>query len=240
MKNTRSIPFYLVVMFSATLLVGCDSGMNDFADNTDVSLSISTRSGSNDGPQTANSIQVESVEFLVQGLQLHRSVASRGIGQDSVAFRSEPLVIALKNSSLPRVLYTSAVPIGTYNRLSFEVDRPASQTALTSGDVENISGLNGRFSIVVDGLFQGTAFSYRSTSFLYSNVLFGEKLVLDGLTPGPINITLQVDLDRWFTGSDGSVLSPSDDSRANRSAIEKTIEDSFRLFRDTNSNGRPD
>jgi len=241
MKNIHSIPFFaVIVLFSAILLVGCDSGMSDIADSSDVTLSISARSEGNGGKKTMSSVQIENVEFLVQGIHLHPAAASRRIGQDSVAFRSDPLVIELKNSTIPRALYTSTIPIGTYDRLSFEVDRPTSPATPTRGDVQTFSGLNGQFSIVIDGLFQGAAFTYRSTSLLYSDVFFGDELVIDGLTPGPINITLQIDLDRWFTSTNGSVLNPADDSRANRTAIERTIEDSFRLFRDTNSNGRPD
>ncbi|MFT5142626.1 MAG: hypothetical protein ACI80V_003354 [Rhodothermales bacterium] len=67
---------------------------------------------------------------------------------------------------------------------------------------------------------------------------FPEVLVV-GDVSSTLYVTLQLDMGRWFGDNHGAGLDPTYASNGNVSQIDKSIRDSFRIFKDGNRDGFP-
>lgn len=89
-------------------------------------------------------------------------------------------------------------------------------------------------SVVIDGTFNGSAFSF-SSSLDEDQEREGTFTIAPG---GTANITLSFDTSRWFSDGQGGALDPS--NAANQSQIESNIKASLEAFEDDDSDGSDD
>ena len=74
---------------------------------------------------------------------------------------------------------------------------------------------------------------------MQQQVDFDEDIVIDESTVD-VNVTLLVDVSTWFQDDNGNELDPNDASGSNTSQIDKSIRESFRIFKDNNKDGQAD
>lgn len=121
------------------------------------------------------------------------------------------------------------VPAGTYDELEVAIGKVAPADA---GGVTGLADMNGK-SVIVDGTFNGTAFSFQSE--LEVSQKSETTLTVGGSSGG--NVTITVDPTGWFKGSAG-VLDPT--AAGNQQAIEENIAASIQAFPDDDMDGQND
>lgn len=89
-------------------------------------------------------------------------------------------------------------------------------------------------SVVIDGTFNGSAFSFSSS--LDEDQEREGAFTIDAA--GTTNLTLSFDTSRWFSDGQGGALDPSNAS--NQSQIESNIKASLEAFEDNDSDGSDD
>ena len=120
------------------------------------------------------------------------------------------------------------VPAGTYQELEVDVGPVAAGAA---AGVVGLPAMNGR-SVIVDGTFDGAAFSFQSTLDVRQKT---EAVITVG---GSNNVTISLDPTGWFAAPGGGILDPT--TATNRSAIEGNIRASIRSFEDDDRDGQED
>lgn len=221
----RSIlPVFLLTI--GLLVAGCDSSSSDSSSAT-VSLTIAPVSASAQmaalGKSTGVVVEITSVKVLLRTIQFHHRA-----DDDSLSFRTEPVVAELNLDGTPTVLAVAEVPEGAYHKVSFRVHKPEASETLIDPDFRIGTSGNERFSVIVEGFVDGEAFLYRSTKTMQQKLTFEEDLVIDADSAPSLSIPLTIDLATWFIGRDGSVLDPR---TANANLIDDPIRESFKAGR---------
>jgi hypothetical protein len=231
--------FVVVGLFVVVLLSGCDGSEVISADEVPVSLSLASSSELiNSASKNGGHVEFSSAKLLVREIQFHaRDEASDG---DSLDFRTESLVINLRTDSVVTEVAVESIPIGVYHKVSFRIHKPDEDETPPDPDFKTGQSGQERYSVIVDGQFGDAPFTYRSSKAMHQTISLPEDLVIDGSETEPINLTLLVDLDAWFVGNGGQELDPNSTSNGTISQIDKSIRDSFRLFKDRDRDGRDD
>ena len=134
-----------------------------------------------------------------------------------------------------------SIPPGTYSALEAKIrplrndsDHGQGSSAFLTAHPE----LNG-VSVVVEGTFNGTPFTYKGAARSELERRFDPPLVIDA---SPLNITVNVDLASWFRSQSGGLIDPSTANAggANAATVADNIKRSFRAFRDDDHNGQDD
>jgi hypothetical protein len=235
---------FIAVLASALAFVGCHSGKSSGT------LGVSAHADGNAGAASVDvggGVSVDRVRVLVRELKLEGGMEGGGMpmmaaddggGEGDGEVEIGPLVADVSgdalSASVTRV-FDADVPDGTYDELKITV---APVTGAAAGTPLAAMGTS---SIVVDGTrtpqgaTAGTPFSFATS--LQASQKLETKLVVDhaGKTS---NVTLVLDVKRWFTAGDGSPLDPTVD--ANRAAIEASILSSLRVERDDDEDGMDD
>lgn len=219
------------------LLSGCDSDSMSDPDEARVSLSLVT-TGLVSASKGGDHITITSARILIRAIQFHARDGDT-IG-DSLDFRTEPLVMQLSLDATANEVAVATIPNGSYHKISFRIHKPEDDETPPDPDFKIGSSGNERFSVIVEGEFEGATFTYRSTKSMHQRLFLPEDLVIDGTETGPLNVTLIIDMSNWFFSKDGELLDPTSESGGNRSRIDKSIRESFRIFKDRDRNGRPD
>jgi hypothetical protein len=149
--------------------------------------------------------------------------------------KSGPVLVDVPVDS--SVVTSLNVPIdtGLYRFLEGKV-RPAraSDTAFLAANPD-FDGV----SVRVEGTFNGTPFVYTGSAAAELELRFNPPLsVTDPLT----NVTIHINLDKWFRDAAGGVIDPSTASAGgvNESLVARNIHRSFNVFCDRNRDGHDD
>lgn len=133
------------------------------------------------------------------------------------------------------------IPEGTYSSLEAKLrpiragnDGGPASTAFLAAHPD----LNG-VSVIVEGTFNGTAFSYKGAVSTGIERTFSPPLTV-GATP--LGLTVNADLATWFRTSTGTLVDPAtaNSGGANAQLVADNIRRSFRAFRDDDHNGQDD
>jgi hypothetical protein len=130
---------------------------------------------------------------------------------------------ALDSGRVTSVFDASNVPSGTYRKIKFKIHK------LEDGDT-SFPGFP-RKSLVVTGTFRGAPFTFDSE--------VNEEQEREGsfaIGNGNDNITLNIDVSRWFAGAGGTTLDPTLSS--DRKQIEDNIKSSIDAYDDDDRDGR--
>lgn len=220
--------FFYALVFSAVLFFnGCsDTNTGPVSDNIEVGYR-----GSPDNSVTDGIFQLDSVKVLVRDIKLGTAM---GVYNN---FRFGPyiLYINLNSTAITRISNTYMGP-GAYSSASLDIYQLGVGESV--GDPDFVDA-NGRYSIVAKGTYNGTAFTYKSTA--NANLILNLPTAIDLAATSMTYLTLRVSPYGWFL-SGGTYLDPTNtvnDATINAN-IQTNINNSLRIYRDTNRDGEPD
>lgn len=220
--------FTILTIFSALLLFSScsDSNLGPAVTNSEISY-MSNTEGS-----LAGDLQIDSVKMLISGVQF-------GPNDTMLAFtnfRVGTFPLYLNMTGDVKLLSDAYVPIGTYKRTRFDVHQ---LLATESAPDPDFIDANGRYSVIVIGSYNGTAFTFKSQLNAVETLVFPASMTI--LADAVTNATIRVSPYKWFV-SGGAYIDPT--VPANTTLIEANIAsntgESFRVFVDTNKDGNPD
>lgn len=128
-----------------------------------------------------------------------------------------------------------AIPAGSYREMEFELDAVSSGEPRAAEFLAANPGFGG-LSVRVQGTYRGQPFVYTSRVDAEMELEFATPMVVS--STGGANVTVQVDVARWFRNGSGALLDPT--SSANAGTIDENIKLSFDAFEDDDRNGRDD
>lgn len=214
--------FFSILVFLTSGLLGCDSFSNDdTSEGATVILSIAPVQTAFKG---AEHVSFTRVRILLRTIQFHHRTDA---DDDSTDFRVEPLVAELSLDGTPTTLEVAEIDPGTYHKISFRVHKADSSEQLPDPDFRDGASDNERYSVLVEGMFDGQPFTYQSRKAFHQQVTLDPDLIIDGTEITPLEVSLQVDLSGWFIDNRGEPISPLDLAGSARSLIDKSIRDSF-------------
>ncbi len=219
------IPLILIALLAS--INGCkEDAIAPQGDNVDLSIK-STRDSTD-----ASVLQLDTVKLLISDIKLNVS----NNNQDSTNFKTGPYVLYLNWAPILQVVTSTYIPPGTYDKVRFMVHKLNDNEPVPDPDFADV---NGRYSVVVKGSFNDSAFVFKSDKSAHQKLTFPGSLVVS--STGYSNITLQIDPYIWFYVN-GLFIDPRDP--VNKVIIENNIKDNinanFKIFVDNDRNGQPD
>lgn len=132
--------------------------------------------------------------------------------------------------------FTVDLPVGRYDELKLQIHKPTGspKDVIFLTNNPDFAGI----SVRVRGTWNGEAFEYLTSITAEVEIELEEPIeVTEGV---PVAITLQVDIQSWFAGSNGALLDPTNPSQQIKSQIDQNIRQSFRAFEDGDGDGEDD
>lgn len=231
MKTTQSLNRTLFLMFGGLFLTlvlfisGCSESpvTSSAADNLEVSTYSSTTADNNTG---GNVLVLTTVKVLIKDIKLNVS----GSGESN--FKTGPYVLYLGLNSSVNTMTTGIIPVGTYDKIKFEIHKPNNNDSIPDPEFRDEFG---NYSVIAKGTFNGTAFTYKSKKSAHQMLNMNSELIM--METGRTNITLTVNPYSWFL-SGGIYMDP--DIASNENDIDNNIKASFKAIIDKDKNGIPD
>lgn len=158
---------------------------------------------------------------------------SRHDGDDCEDLELGPVLVDVPVTGTARPQLSVDLPKGSYKELDLKL-RAARDTAFRRLHPEVADA-----SVRVEGTYRGAPFVYTSNVATKLQLEFRPPLVVGDSTQ---NVTLALDVARWFVGRSGATIDPATagPNGANRAIVESNIRASFRAFRDHDRDGRED
>jgi hypothetical protein len=158
---------------------------------------------------------------------------------DCAEVRLGPVVFDLPLDQGSEPVLSALLPVGTYDRLKFQLHKPSNAT----GDADLVAEYPEmeNTSIRVEGTYNGTAFVFTTDLTEVEEVAFAEPVEV--AAEGEVPVTLQVDASGWFVDQAGNVLvdpAQANDGLPFESLVEQNIRASFRAFHDADADGAAD
>ncbi len=151
-----------------------------------------------------------------------------------------PMLVDLPLDATARTAITVNIPAGTYQQFEAEIDAISSENEGRQQESAAFLAANPNFrgvSIRVEGTYNGTPFVYTTGVEAEIELEFNPDMVVDGATN---NLTVHVDMSRWFVNGNGSRIDPStaNSGGVNKSLVDANIKRSFDVFEDDDHDGR--
>ncbi|MBU2446042.1 MAG: hypothetical protein KJ666_10820 [Bacteroidetes bacterium] len=165
---------------------------------------------------------------------------------DSVEFKTAPMVVEYNISGAVHEIAVSAVKFGTYREIGFKIHRvndydlddftPAERAPFA----DFLAGE--RYSMIIDGMVfkdgsGGQPFTYRSRVNEEQKYNFNPPLAITSSNPN-VTVTLRISSGGWFLGHGGVLLDPRDPR--NQDIIDQNLKVSIKVFRDDDRDGDDD
>jgi hypothetical protein len=188
-----------------------------------------------------NTLVINKVELVLREIELRRSGAAEcvaGTGDDCEELEIGPVLVDLPlgTAGASRDFSVQIAP-GTYDRVEFELHKPS--TSDDAGFVQANPAFDGT-SVRVTGTYNGTTFEY--TTDLNAEMEFDLVPALVANETGATDLTLFVDLDKWFRDASGALVDPETGNHGgiNEGLVEQNIQSALDAFEDDNHDGRDD
>jgi len=188
-----------------------------------------------------NTLVLSQVELVMRRIELHRAGAAACAditNDDCQELEFGPILVDLPlgTAGAARAFSVQIAP-GTYDKLELKIRVPS------SGSDARFRQANPAFenaSVRVTGTYNGTAFVY--TSDLEAEMEFGLNPALTANEGSATDLTLLVDLDKWFRGQAGTLIDPAtaNPGQPNETLVEQSIRSSLHAFRDDDRDGMDD
>ena len=148
-----------------------------------------------------------------------------------------PMLLDLPLDSVGQSKFAVAIPAGSYREVEFELDKV--RTGSSASRAESLFvAQHPEFrdmTVKVTGTYRGTPFTFTSRVEAEVEFEFEPALVVEAGVND--NITVSLDLGRWFRGETGALLPPT---AQNQSRIEQNIATSFDAYGDRDRDGKED
>ena len=236
MPNSRNkiiVTSFALVFLMLAALAGCknDSVTDPLSTQTDgvngnVVVGIYAENNGNDN----NTIIITHAKLIMRQLRLQTNG-----NEITQGIRLDPFVVYINLHPRVMPIGIANVQPGNYHLLKLQIHKPNPHE--TVSDPEFLEPNGTRYSFIIQGLFNGNPFTYKSqvTAARGINIEGNPVYVVEGTT---LYITLRVNPYSWFDRN-GDVMNPLDEG--NRHDIDNNIKESFkRAFKDMDRNGEPD
>lgn len=189
-----------------------------------------------------NTLVVNKVELVMREIELRRAdVASECTGGTSKSCEElefGPVLVDLPLGS-PGAARNFSVQIapGSYDKVEFKLHRPSSSDDASfvqaHPDLENVS-------VRVTGTYNGSDFTY--TGDFEAEEEFELNPPLTATETAATDLTVFVDLDRWFRDAGSTLIDPAtaNPGQSNAGLVEQNIKSSLEAFEDNDHDGRDD
>lgn len=256
---SKMFPLLAVVTLG---VAACSDGTGPSPGQQTITLNVATATasgaaGSAAAPESltvsGHTLAFDKVEVVLREIRLKRageegavctdgmpegtSGAATGDEQHDVCefFETGPFLVDLPLGGGPERILSIDVDTGTYRRAEFRVHKPDGSTdaafVAAHPDFDQIS-------IRVTGSYDGKAFTY--TTSTNAKQVASLDPALEVTAAGPTNLTLTVDLKKWFVNG-GQIIDPALAVSGQKAAlVDDNIRNSFRLFKDQDVDGRED
>lgn len=178
------------------------------------------------------------VQLVMREIELKRSDVTDCASPDDDGCEEielGPSLVDLPLTPGPEQAFAVELPVGTYDRIDFEVHKVGTDSAdlaflLQHPGFEDVS-------IRVEGTFNGTPFVFLSDVDEEQEFTLVPALVVSETASR--NVTIFVDVDGWFRRGDGSLLDPASANTGgpNESLVSNNISESFDAFEDDDRDG---
>jgi len=227
-KTKATISLFTLFIGTIIGIYGCSTTpVSTQTDNLDVSY----MSGRTFIDNVSDTLVLDTVKVLIKNIKLNGSGNS-----DSSNFKVGPYVFYLNFATGISIVNAAYIPPGTYDKVIFDFHKL--DDTETPPDPDFLD-LNGRYSTVVKGKFNGVPFVFKSDKSYHQKLSFPNSLIVTSAFVS--NITIQARPYIWFY-SNGVLLDPN--NSANKTTIENNIKDNvnenFKAFKDNDKNGIPD
>jgi hypothetical protein len=238
-----------VAAIATTLLAACDaSGPSSSAQ---VNFSVATQpaaaatAGSSESfTDGSNTLVIDRVQLVLREIELKRIEATTSCG-DSGHDACEQLELGPILLDLPLgaggAAHSFTVPIaaGSYGEVEFKIHPPSNDDTPDAAFVQAHPEFAG-VSIQVDGTFNGVGFTYTSGLSAQEEIELSPPLAV--AESATADLTLLVDLDRWFRNGAGLLVDPATANAglANQALVESNIRTTLHAFEDENHDGTDD
>ncbi len=238
-----------LISFFIFVFLGCDDD-NAVGPATGGKISLSTKYTSSQalpkmgstflpGVSAVDSIEITRARFLLRNIRFDSAL------EDSLDFRSDPLVLELDLGGSVTTVGVVDAPLGTYKRIRFKVHRLDSSDLADQGLVNSPEFQDfmqdERYSIIIKGMMfapQGsTPFEFRSRDDEEQRYDLDPPLVLDS-GGQVVNVTLVINSENWFRAANGNLLDPTKPSNENQ--ISDNLKASIDPERDDDKDGEAD
>lgn len=186
-----------------------------------------------------NTLVITKAQMVLREIELKGS-ATATCGNDEEADDCDELELGAILVELPVTAtvtspLTASIPEGTYREIEFEIHKPGNDAKDMAFKAANPAFAN--ISIRVQGTFNGQPFVFTSAVSQDVELEFNPPVVI---TAGSNNVTIQVDLSRWFKNSSGALIDPStaNPGQPNASTVTANIKASLRALDDDDRDGR--
>ncbi|MDX1587148.1 MAG: hypothetical protein R3222_10395 [Balneolaceae bacterium] len=215
------------------VITGCDTtGSNGSQPEMSVSF-VAKNSGSaaKSNPASlykSSHVTITSAKLLVRKIEFSNDLEDDGLADDSLEFETGPFVVQLNLDGSLNTVAVNNVPAGQYDEIEFDVHKPEDTETPPDPDFKIGTSGDERFSVIIQGTYNGENFTYRSSENMDQEIEFSTPLNITEDTDR-INVTLTVDLSEWFTDENGNPLDPTlvDNENAIDDSIERSFEDAF-------------
>jgi len=193
----------------------------------------------------SNTLVINQVQLVLREVELKRvedtSGCSGSENDGCEKLELGPILLDLPLGGPGGAARTFSVPVaaGSYDEVGFEIHKPSGDDASDAAFVQAHPDFAG-VSVKVDGTFNGQAFTYVSDLDAEEEIALNPPLVTTDATA--TDLTLFVDLDKWFRDGTGSLVDPASANagQANEALVESNIRGTLHAFEDEDHNGTDD
>ena len=232
-------------------VAACSATSSLSANRRTVSLSFASSSSTKTSPSvqassfriapdlvvgTSNELVIKRVQVVLEAIELSHTAGAtcQGGGElECEELERPPILVDIPLVAGAKTQLSVPVPEGTYSKLEADLKVPENEDGASAFLAANPDFRDK--SVRVEGTYNGTPFVYTAAISAGIEMAFNPPLVVTGTSS---NITVGVDVSKWFTNSSGAALDPS--SSANADTIASNIRASFRAFKDDNEDGKDD
>jgi hypothetical protein len=245
-----------IALIAASTLAACSDGsgpsgggqLNFGLASRPAAASASSASASVIGtPETftdgTNVLVVDTVQLVIRELELKRVEATVSCGESGgdhcEKLEVGPLLLDLPLGAGVARAFSVPLAAGSYSEVEFEIHKPSDDDASDAAFVHAHPDFAGR-SVLVTGSFNGVRFHYSSDLNAEEEIELSPPLVTTDAAAA--DLTLLVDLDRWFRTGAGVLVDPATANvgLVNEGLVETNIRATLHAFEDENHDGSDD
>ena len=193
----------------------------------------------------SNTLIIDQVQLVLREIELKRIESTTACGASS-SDHCEKLELGPILLDLPlggtggaARTFSVAVDTGTFDEVEFEIHHPSDDDGADVAFLQAHPDFAG-VSVKVTGSFNGAPFSYLSDLNAEEEIELSPPLVTT--ESAATDLTLMVDLDRWFRDAANGLVDPAsaNPGGVNESLVEHNIQSTLHAFEDEDHDGTDD